>query len=174
MSHQYEPGNYWMQTPTIGLGVSGKNNSPYIYLEGNIVWKQDGVKEDGTDNCVEVPHETRTVFLYITDAAFPHTADKLDALGWNGDFSKPGLVGNAAQGLWVECSHETFQNKLREKWNLPGGGFEHKAPSSDVIRKANALYKARKGAAAKPAPVAATRPATAPAAPAPTPGDDVF
>lgn len=151
MPHRYEPGFYWISSPAMGAGT-GKTGTPYLYIEGEVTHKQDGVNDDGTAATIQTPIEKRTVYLYVSEKAFQYTVDKLDALGWNGDFANPALQGEAANGIWAECRSETYEGKLREKWSLPGGGIEHTAPTNDIIRKLNAMYKARKGSAPKPGP----------------------
>jgi hypothetical protein len=88
--------------------------------------------------------DRRTVWLYLSEAAREFTLDKLQRLGFNGDFSRPDFGDEMKSGIEVVCEHDTFDGKLREKWQLKGGGqIEHTAPCADIIRKLNAMYAAR-------------------------------
>lgn len=151
----FQPGTYWMADPVMGTGES-KNNSPYVYIEGEITHQSVNGEH------APVEPQKRTVFLYLSEKAFQYTADKLDALGWNGDFASPRLTGENEAGIWVECRHEMYEGKTKERFELPGGGIEHKVPSNDILRKINAMYKQRKGSAPRPAP---KKPPSAPAIP---------
>ncbi len=139
-----------MIDPTIGTAESNnEKKTPYIFLEGDITHIRTGTEADGSAIFEPVPKpERRTVFMYLSEAAFAFTADKLDALGWNGDFRNPELSDENKAGIWVECGHETYKNQPKERWNLPGGGgIEHTPVAADAIRKINAMYNARKKAA---------------------------
>lgn len=148
----FDPGTYWMATPKMGLGES-KNGTPYIYIEGDITHQANGSEHQPV-----VSPATRTVKLYVSDAAAPFTFDKLEKLGFNGDLKNPRLSDQNAEGIWVQCDHETYEEKQKERWNLPGGAMEHKTPTSDAIRKINAMYAARKGKATAPKSAPKTKP----------------
>jgi hypothetical protein len=169
----FVPGRYWMASPAVGTAVSSKNK-PYIFIEGDITHQRSGTDENGQPLWEQVvAPQKRTVFLYLSDAAFNYTADKLDALGWNGDFKAPALSPENSGGIEAECVHEPYAKdgespQLREKWNLPGGGgIDHKAADADVIRKLNAMWKQRKSSSPRPARGPAAVPAGGPADPIP-------
>lgn len=150
-----------MNAPVVGVGQSEKQ-TPYIYIEGDITHVQSGTTPEGEivwDNTGRV--ERRTVFLYLSDAAFQYSADKLDALGWNGDFQNPVLANDAAQGIHVECTQETYEGKLRDRFNLPGKGIDHKPVDANTLRKINAMYRQRKVAAKAPPKKPSTQPVPA-------------
>jgi hypothetical protein len=141
----YQPGTYWMGELRLGTAESDKG-TPYFFIEGRITHMANGDKTE------EVPNpDQRTIFMYLSDKAYPYTVDKLDALGFNGDFGKPALAPEHMAGIWVTCKHETYDGKLKERFELPGGGIEHKAVTADAIRKINAMYRARKQQSGKSA-----------------------
>jgi hypothetical protein len=149
MPAQYEPGTYWMERPVVGTAESKEKKTPYIYIEGNVTHKANGEQSTPV-----VTVERRTVFMYLSDGAWPYTVEKIEGLGFNGDFNMPKLAAVEQDGgLWVTCKHETYQGKTKERWDLPGKGMEHTAPEADTIRKINAMYKMAKGKpSSKPAP----------------------
>lgn len=132
---QFEPGMYFMSTPTMGTANS-KNGKPFLFLQGNITH----VSINGEPIAVPDVSE-RTVRLFLSDAAFPYTMDRLKPLEFNGDFVEPKLGGEHLKGVWVECSHETYEGKVQERWQLPGGGggVEHEQLDSETVRRLTAL-----------------------------------
>lgn len=115
----------------------------------------------------EICPQDKYIYLTLDGAAMPYSEQKLEALGFNGDFERP--VFESANGVNLTCRHETYEGKSREKWELAdwGGGREPEPAGADVIRKLNALWKAkREQAARKP-----TGQPQRPAPPAPPPAD---
>lgn len=111
-------------------------------------------------------NQNAKVYLYLSDAAWPFTEEKLKKLGFNGDFGAPKFAETVyTDGVDVECKHESYQGKTRDKWQFAGGStVEPAAP--DAVRVLNARWKAKTGAPpAKPA----GRPAPPPPKPAPAP-----
>lgn len=101
----------------------------------------------------------RSMFLSLTDKAKQYTADKLAMLGFDGNCETPGF---ATGGHRLTCSHEKYQGKDRERWELTDySGGEPTQADADAIRQTNAWWKA----------VSARSPAGAPGKP-PT-GDDI-
>lgn len=132
---QFEPGLYWMAEPLMGTQNSA-NGTPFLFLQGKITH----VSQNG--QAIEVPEPAgRTVRLYLSEKAFPYTMDRLNPLGFNGDFSNPQLGGEHAKGVWAECSAGTYDGKPQERWQLPGGGggVEHEAFNSDTVRRLTAM-----------------------------------
>lgn len=165
----FAQGMYWMSNVRIGLGESDNvNKTPFVYLKGDITHQDSG----GQTQAVLQPAE-RTVFLYLSDGAMPYTIEKLDKLGFNGDFARPAISQESQSGIWVECSHDLYKGKTKEQWNLPheGGSFEPQALTNDAVRALNAKYRQMKGGkpAAGPPQRAPTKQAKPAAAPNPAP-----
>jgi hypothetical protein len=138
----FEPNDYYMSRLSLGVGrQDNEKKTPYIYIEGEITH----VAENGGWTELRKP-ETRTIKLYMSEKAAPHSIKKLDALGFNGDFKNPLLSEESMNGIAVECDHEANNGKTYEKWQLPGGSMKHEAVSGDEIRRLNALYRQNKAA----------------------------
>ncbi len=112
--------------------------------------------------------ETRTVRLFLTDAAIDYSMDKLESLGFNGDFSNPSCA--KTDNVTLTCDNRQYKDsagvvKSAEDWNLYAERkqSERVAVPSDAIRQLTARWRSKHGAPAAPA---ATQP---PAAPAPSP-----
>jgi len=82
----------------------------------------------------------RHLRIYLSDAAMDTAKEKLETIGFNGDFLIPQIDGDK----WIQlaCTHEDYKGKLYEKWELAnwGGSKERQAPTADVLRKLNARY----------------------------------
>ncbi len=131
---QFEPGLYWMAEPQMGTSKSAKG-MPFLFLQGEITH----ISQNGESVSVPVQAE-RTVRLYLSDAAFPYTMDRLRPLGFNGDFANPQLTGEHVKGIWADCSVEMYEGKSHEKWQLPGGGsVGHEPLDSDTVRRLTAM-----------------------------------
>lgn len=132
---QFEPGLYWMAEPRMGTANSTKGK-PFLFLQGQITH----YSMNGQSLPVPEPAE-RTLRLFVSDAAFSYTMDRLLPLEFNGDFANPQLGGEHAKGVWVECSAETYEGKPQERWQLPGGGgsIEHEPFDSETVRRLTAL-----------------------------------
>ena len=135
---QYEPGNYFGQLKKWGL-CEEQGKAPFVWLDFAIShFGRGGEWEVCADG-------VRTVFLYVSDAAWPYTEEKLTRLGFNGNFGAGMDFSDAAKsdGVQLICKHELYQNKPREKWDLfrEGGGMEHTEATPDTVRRLNAKWK---------------------------------
>ena len=119
---------------------------------------------------VDVTPFMRHVYVYLSEAAWETSQKKLESLGFNGLFNNPDFSAETKQGVQLTCSHETYEGKVRDKWELANwGGTEIKRASADIVRQLQAKWKAK----AKPAapaktaakPMAKPAPVTAPAEP---------
>lgn len=100
------PGKYWGTNPR-GIATKSSTGTPAIAITFHVEY-------NGT------PYD-RTVYLYLSDAAWEHSYKKLKRLGFNGDFDAPKF---SVDGAELECKFEQYQGKDREKWELAGGDFE--------------------------------------------------
>jgi hypothetical protein len=117
----------------------------------------------------------RTSTLWLSDGAFPYSKEKLEMLGFNGDFDNPAVDPkyHATETFTVVCRNEPYTDndgnqKVGEKWEVGRGGVRMGKPAgNDKARAMARLWKSMGGATA-PAP-AVTPPAAPPAPSAPPP-----
>ncbi len=166
---KYEPGIYLGKLVDSHCGeLPSDKRTPFISL----IFEITHYAENG--QWVEtLQQDTRAVMLFLTDRAWPYTKDKLDALGFNGDFANPDFGKQAKEGVNLECKDDPKDGKVYEKWDLHGfnSAQEHKPLDVEKLRVFNARYRSETSNAATPggAPPAApvSQPATtAPAEPA--------
>ena len=116
--------------------------TPYAWVEFNVTH----ILND--DIWLAICPCKRTVFFYLTERAYDISMQKLDQLGFNGDFGPNMNFSETIKidGVALDCEHETYENRPKERWNIAydGGSMEHSMPSNDVIDKLNAMYKNRK------------------------------
>jgi hypothetical protein len=106
------------------------------------------ITHDSDGQELAVPAE-RNVYLYCSENAWPNTRDKLQRLGFNGDFENPGFTEVQAQ---VGCKIETYDGKDREKWDFTKGGATSKPVDRSVAKKFAAKYRTEVGKPAASAP----------------------
>jgi hypothetical protein len=119
-------------------------------------------------------HEKK-VFLSLSDAAWPYSAPKLERIGFNGNFTDPGIDTNMP--IKLNCKHDFYNNKWKEKWDFFGSEREAKPLPRDKAAALAARFKATVGQASKPAgrptpppPAGSSRPGVATSNAAPRPG----
>lgn len=129
--------------------TSGK---PYMAVVLQVSHHDDG---SGTPRAIDPVN--RTLSLWMTDAAWEHTRDKLKALGFHGDFEKPQFT-LPADGVWLTMSHETYNGKEREKWELASWGDKQAgdALGHDLAIRFSARYRTETNLTPKPAGKPAT------------------
>lgn len=162
-------GVYFGKPVEFGTAETDKG-TPYFFIEVEVAHMAQG------EGWAPVqPTQKRTIYMYLTDKSIEWTQNDLATLGFNGDFQTPAFSGSTMEGVQVECVHEMFDGKTRDKWSLRGKSREKKAPSDDTIRRLNGMWKAsehgRPTPAASPAPAAIPAPNVQPAAGEPP--DDV-
>lgn len=120
----------------IGFAENEDTGTPYIFTE----WQVEGV---------DFP---RTVFTYLSDASFEKGMQKLESIGFNGDFGDPDCTVKVNDLI---CRHETWEGRVRDKWEFAnwGGGIKHSDASKNTVRLMNQKYKkaAKPDASAAPA-----------------------
>lgn len=116
---------------------------------------------------VELPQPlSRKVYIYCSDAAWEFAKAKLESLGFNGKFDE-GIDFEVTQ-FEVECKHETYNGKLKEKWEFPRGASEIKPLDKQTAMRMSTLWRAGAAKTPKPKgkpaapPVAATAPSDGP------------
>jgi hypothetical protein len=165
----FEAGRYYCQVIDGQYGVTVQNNekkTPLFYVDFQPTHRS-AIGTDGQPAWVETgTADTRTLRLYLSDGAMGYSLEKLQRLGFNGDFQAPALNG-VADGVELECKHESYNGKTQERWDLPAVGFVREAPTVDLIRRLNAQYKqAMASKAAQAIPSAVNAPKAPPTKPA--------
>lgn len=148
---QTDPGMYW-GTITEAVTSQAKTGTPQLVLTFEITHRQARTDEGSEE--LPSPIERR-VYLFLSDGAWPISQEKLQALGFNGDFDNPNF---SAPQQWIQCKHETYNGSLHEKWEIPGGGGEVEKADAGTITKLSARWKN----ANKPVPVPPGSPSSPP------------
>lgn len=124
----------------VGNGVSEtKNGTPFVWLEYDITY----VMNDSTGQWEKCDRCKRSVDLYLSEKAMPFSNDKLNAIGFNGDFGNMQFdPQKTSEGTQLVCKHESGANgNMYEKWDFPFAGSERKPAGTDLIRQLNAKYR---------------------------------
>lgn len=141
-----QAGRYFGRLQSWTTTQSGQKKTPTVALEFEI----DNEAVDGQWR--PITPTKRTVYVYLSDAAWDISIDKLNALGFNGDFGLGMNFGDGAKadGVELQCKIDEYEGNPREKWELTnwGGGFDHEPAPEGVIRQLNAKWK--NAASAKP------------------------
>lgn len=131
-----------------GKVTKAKSGSPQMEVEFLVinVW-------NGSEWTPIAPGTMRTIYMSLTDDAWPYSQRKLEALGFNGNFRDPDF-GNEAKGEGVQllCNHDSYNGKASEKWELANWGKrENGSAGADVLRTLEARWKSNAAAPARPA-----------------------
>lgn len=142
-------------------------------LGGMLTVSKKGAPQFAVECALEGGSEKRTVFLATSDKAWPYTEDKLKRLGWNGNMDN---MGFDCERVELQCTHEVYEGKPREKWDLAReqSEYQHQTAPDDVKRQVLARWKAGAKAPAIKKPDAvpsrsSSVPARGAAAPKPAP-----
>jgi hypothetical protein len=173
-----EQGNYLGLLVDGVVGATGEKKTPCLKVGFRVVSKA------GPSGWVEMnPAVDCSVYIYLSDAAWSVSESKLNALGFNGSFRQPEFGDDAkTSGVILECKHEEYKGRMKEKWEIAASGSKLDDMPTDVARVMEAKWRATHTAkptpkpAAKPTPAAKPAPAPAPAAPpppAPVPGNGI-
>jgi len=151
------PGHYWAEYKN-AMTIDGKREGQAASLA--IRFTVTNVAVDGSWKPLPGPKEV-TVFLSLSDKAWPYTEEKLDAHGFNDDFDNPTFTG-LGEGAALVCKHQIYKGQNQERWDFERSGELEKA-SDATIRELNLKRKASR----KPAVPAGrpTPPKRQPAAP---------
>jgi hypothetical protein len=158
---QLEPNTY-LGNLRSSVATESKTGTPQIACEFEIT------HHALNGEWVAIIPQDRTLWLALSDAAWPYTKPKLEVLGFNGNFENPTCT--KGEQVQLACKHEEYGGKMREKWDLAEwGGVELAPMNKDKARLWSAKWKAETTQVAppkgKPAPPARleTVPATPPA-----------
>lgn len=140
---QYRPGRYLGRVVKQKLGEASTGN-PMFVLTFDVLGLIDPAHPD--DDLISVAAGERSIFRVITDKTTEYLIADLKALGFTGqrpsqldpDSSEHQSFVN--QEINVTCSHETYDGKMRERWQLDRGGLEIKALEPQSMRKLDAIF----------------------------------
>jgi len=171
----YDQGRYWGRCISQAIGESKakegeSQGSRFVALGFQVRGKVNAADPEG--HLLACPAGERTVFLYLTEKSIERTIDELRSLGFDKDSFKfllpetPGYVNLNGVECALQCRHETYQGKTKDKWSIAGGGGPNiKALDTAGVRQLDALYG--KALKAKPAakPTNGAKPPPEPATP---------
>lgn len=89
---------------------------------------------------VATPGE-HTVFVSLTDKAWPYSIAKLERLNFNGDFANPEFRLDPA-GVDLMCSDESYNGKPTQRWELGGYGVAREQAATDKLKRLNSRWRA--------------------------------
>jgi hypothetical protein len=146
-----EKGTYFAELQSAVLGdkrmkADGTWSAPQMVFSFQITH----ISKNGAWQALPGPF-MRHVYSSLSEAAWPSTEQKLQALGFNGDFQNPDFSDKTKnEGVELTCTHQEYQGKTSDKWEFSNWGTtEVKRASVDIVRQMNAKWKAKVGA--KPA-----------------------
>lgn len=150
--------------------TQSQNGTPQVRL----VFAISAIQQGNDFNTITATE--RSVYIFLSDKAWPTSQKKLQSLEFNGDFGE-GMNFGRTENIMLTCSHEEYQGKQRERWELTNWGTQERKnlpkPAGKVVQELNAKWKIKAGAVTLPPAVAprqspvatpATKPTAAPAA----------
>jgi hypothetical protein len=150
---------------------------PYDGTPESIVYDVSSVKKaEMVKVTFDIGGNKKRVDLYLSDAAWPYSEEKLKRLEFNGDFINPDF--NRSLVITLNCRHETGNDgKVREKWDFFGSERPPVELDKSRAMQLKARFKANAPAASKPptgkptppAPKVSTPPTKAPPSKGPPP-----
>lgn len=119
MSTKTAAGTYHGKLVGANVGKGGQNNTARIELNFEIthIW----IGRDGVDWDPTTPIFHRRIRLYLTDKALAFSEQKLQAMGFNGDFENISIESFEPQfskGVDLVCEHKQGQKDTYEDWDL--------------------------------------------------------
>ena len=154
MAAHYDQGDYDVKFSSQQFGqTEGSEPKPFFALTFQPMARID--IETGDRNDVNGP--VRTMRLFLSQKAAPHTIRKLRELGWEGSsFNDLNPNNNehhsfVGQIAIVRCQHEEYKGEPQEKWDFPHeGGLNIKAIDDKGMRQLDALLGKQLKETAKP------------------------
>ncbi|ANS03325.1 hypothetical protein [uncultured Mediterranean phage uvDeep-CGR2-KM19-C37] len=154
----YEPGTYWAKITAQQLSETSKGNPQFVLtfsLQGRVN------RADPEGDLVPCPSGERRMYRAITDKTIKYFMDDLRSLGFIGDSFRqldPKFSGHFSflgKELEVECEHEMYEGKQKERWQLRFGAAPLDSLADDKVRNLDALFAKQlrslgNGAAEKP------------------------
>jgi len=135
-----EPGQYY-GTLNNAVTTTARTGSLQLVLEFTIT--------HGPGEVAIAASFDKRVYCSLTDSAMPYTRERLLGLGFNGNFDEPAFEKD---GAWLNCSHEMYNGRLTERWELPGAGGELVKCDATALQRLNAIWRAENEQSAPPPP----------------------
>lgn len=135
----YEQGRYRCQITDQAIGEAN-TGTPQIAIKFRVLETEIGEPVD--------QQYERTAYLFITENAAARTIEVLKELGFSkGSFkfvdkSVEGYHDFTGQEITAFCTHDTYNNQVKEKWGIAigGGPLEVKPMESRKIRELDSLF----------------------------------
>ena len=119
MTELHKAGIYWCYSSTDEsrpIWTTERNNARTIHLAARLVGYQTGFT---LDSVAEIAEELIDITIYMGGKAAPFAIQKLDSLGFNGNFEAPQFddsVYDASDGFAVECT--LSEDGTRNFWGI--------------------------------------------------------
>lgn len=150
-----QPGTYSATVASGTTSKSSKRKTPQVVIELDIHHR---MSENGAWESI-VPFKA-SMYLFLTDKAWEMTCEKLEAIGFNGNWK---VMGFGSDTFRVECSNDPTYG---DRWDLESWGGEPESLEEKELMQLQARWKASHAA---PAPAPPSQAAPAEAAPAAAP-----
>lgn len=156
MTTFYQPGRYWGKITEQAIGKTS-NGNPQIVLRFLVLGRINPANPEGDLLPVESQME-RTFYRVITEKTIDFVMQDLETLGFSGtSFSQLDPNHESSQDLtgkeleW-SCSHESYQDDMKERWHLARSGVVVQPLESKELRKLDAMFgkQLKAGASKKP------------------------
>jgi len=144
-----QAGTYFGKLIETGLDKN-TNNTPFLYMTFQVSHFYD-------NGWIELPQPlVRDVRFYLSEAAWPYTAEDLEKYGFNGDWKdirfKEDLYDPGSELLCTVRKGD--DNKAYNDWDLPersfGSGKERTPPTTEEVRTFQARWDTQKTAQRRP------------------------
>jgi hypothetical protein len=112
-----------------------------------LVFNVFAIQQVGDFNSIDAIE--RTVYISLHENSWTYSQKKLQGLQFNGDFGA-GMGFGRTENITLECEHNEYDGKTREKWNLADWGTQERAelpkPPGKTIQELNAKWRIKAGA----------------------------
>lgn len=141
MAAHYDQGDYDARITAQRFGTT-ETDKPFFAITFQPMAKIDME----TGDRIDCGGPVRTMRLFLSEAAAPHSIKKLRSLGWGGSsFAEINPESEehhsfVEQTVVVRCKHEEYKGQPQEKWDFPHeGGLDIKPLDDKGMRKLDAL-----------------------------------
>ena len=133
----FDAGKYRAVVTGQGFSESKDKKTPYFYL---VIMPEVMLEQDGTETDAPLSQYESEVKWYMTKAAMEYFTRDLKTLGFTGqqpaDLSpqKQGFHDFTGKVIEVICKHETYNDKMFDKWSLvfAGDTQQEERPPTDL------------------------------------------
>ena len=152
---EFSAGDYWCEFVGMRDDMTPNAGTPFLALTFRVLYEA----RNGEWAEVSPSGRMRDVRLFVTAKAEPYTMERLERVGWNGDFEHPEFATFENGCTVLECS---INANGYEEWQFARGDQEHTPWEADERRRFAARYKQQAQRS--------TPPASAPTPPPSRPG----